>query len=237
MSAKRNGMAFESEVKTFAKQYRFSERESEIFRQLLLQTKTAADVAQRLQISPNTIRNHFQSIFHKTKTNSKTELLSMFINAIFFGFESDLEQAPSNLKNRVTVMFVTRSLSDFEWLQKAHAKSNASFNLIHVESLDSLVGETAVVELKTPDLIVIDEQEWKPGIELWKTLRATSRWSTTSALVMASHSTDEAVRSCYEQGINSVVRKPQSFRSAVDFVAGLDRYWADCMAITKVQAC
>lgn len=236
MSAKRNGMAFDSEVKTFAKQYRFSEREAEIFRQLLLQTKTAADVAQRLQISPNTIRNHFQSIFHKTKTNSKTELLSLFINAVFFGFESEQEQILVTQKNRVTVLLVTNSAADFDLLQRAHTKSNATFNLVHVTALDVLAGDVGVVELKVPDLIVIDETEWKQGTEKWRKMRGSSRWATTPALVMTSQHNDEAVRNCYELGINSVVRKPQSFKAAVELVGALDRYWTDHVVTTKTQA-
>lgn len=72
-----------SEVKKFSEQFKLTPREAEIFFLLTRRVTTFKEIAQNLGSSPNTVKNQFKSIFGKTKTNSKSELLCLFIGEIF----------------------------------------------------------------------------------------------------------------------------------------------------------
>jgi len=69
----------EQTIILFASKYRLSARETDVFRCLLQSSTTAEEIGVKLGVSRNTIRNHFQNIFGKTNTASKTELLAEFI--------------------------------------------------------------------------------------------------------------------------------------------------------------
>lgn len=69
----------EQEVRNFATQFRFSEREIQVFMSLIDKVTTAEAIGQRLGVSPNTISNHFKNILRKTGTTNKSSLLSMFL--------------------------------------------------------------------------------------------------------------------------------------------------------------
>jgi len=70
-------------IHTFAANYKFSSRELDVFRCLVQSVTSSEDIAKALGVSRNTVRNHFQSIFHKAKVSSKTELLARFISRAF----------------------------------------------------------------------------------------------------------------------------------------------------------
>jgi len=70
-------------VRVFAAKHSLSGREREVFNLLVGEITASEDIAVQLKVSRNTVRNHFQNIFQKTKTNSKTQLLACFINHAF----------------------------------------------------------------------------------------------------------------------------------------------------------
>jgi DNA-binding NarL/FixJ family response regulator len=57
----------------------FTERERQVFFELVLSGGTVHELAARLGITPNTVNNHLKGIFKATRTNSRMELLSLFI--------------------------------------------------------------------------------------------------------------------------------------------------------------
>lgn len=67
------------EVRNFSSQYRFSERETEVFMSLVDKFTTAEAIGLRLGVSPNTVSNHFKNILRKTGTPNKSALLSMYL--------------------------------------------------------------------------------------------------------------------------------------------------------------
>ena len=71
------------EIKKFAHQFKLTPRETEIFFLLASRVTTFKEIAQSLGSSPSTVKNQFKSIFLKTKTNTKSELLGVFIGQIF----------------------------------------------------------------------------------------------------------------------------------------------------------
>lgn len=69
-----------SELDTFAETHQLTPREQDVVYLLLCGTATVQLIAGALKLSPNTIHNHFKSIFRRTKTNSKAALLALFID-------------------------------------------------------------------------------------------------------------------------------------------------------------
>ena len=72
----------QKELIKFAYQFKLTPRETEIFFLLASRTTTFKEIAQSLGSSPSTVKNQFKSIFEKTQTNSKCEVLGLFIEQI-----------------------------------------------------------------------------------------------------------------------------------------------------------
>lgn len=67
-------------VNEFAEQHKLSPRETEVLRHLVEGLDTV-HLAERLGISPHTVRDHLKNIFHKTASKSRSELLSALSGA------------------------------------------------------------------------------------------------------------------------------------------------------------
>ena len=63
-------------VDAFATLHHLSRRESEVL-ELLMEGATTLAMAERLGISPHTVRDHLKNLYHKTATSSRSELLGM----------------------------------------------------------------------------------------------------------------------------------------------------------------
>lgn len=74
-----NGIPSLQEIRNFASQYRFSERETEVFLSLVDKQTTAEAIGVKLGVSPNTVSNHFKNILRKTGTPNKSALLSLYL--------------------------------------------------------------------------------------------------------------------------------------------------------------
>jgi DNA-binding NarL/FixJ family response regulator/Tfp pilus assembly protein PilZ len=64
----------------FADNNQLSARESDVLAALLARVTSNEDIAEMLELSPNTVSNHLKSIYSKTETLNKTELMSFFAN-------------------------------------------------------------------------------------------------------------------------------------------------------------
>ncbi|MCM2281978.1 MAG: helix-turn-helix transcriptional regulator [Bdellovibrionaceae bacterium] len=64
------------ELRRFGERWKLTPREHDVLNLIALGTTRIKDVAARLQLSPNTVNNHVNSIFAKTQTRSKSELLT-----------------------------------------------------------------------------------------------------------------------------------------------------------------
>jgi len=70
----------EQRVDEFAALHQLSPREGDVLR-LLVQGHDTAGLADRLGISPHTVRDHLKNVFRKTSTRSRSELLSALAGA------------------------------------------------------------------------------------------------------------------------------------------------------------
>jgi DNA-binding NarL/FixJ family response regulator len=77
-----------AEIKTFCEGYRLTPRESEIVTVMAEGAVRIRDIADHLRLSPNTVNNHVNSIFTKTKTRSKSQLLAALLSRIADELES-----------------------------------------------------------------------------------------------------------------------------------------------------
>lgn len=71
-----------AEIDEFARRYGLSPREKEVFALLTQKIVHFKEIAAHLKLSPSTVNNHFKSIFEKTGTNSKSELLANFLKQV-----------------------------------------------------------------------------------------------------------------------------------------------------------
>jgi DNA-binding NarL/FixJ family response regulator len=72
-------IAFKTESESFCSKYKLSKREFEVVLTLLSNVTNSDEIARKLSISTHTVNNHLKSIFEKTHTNSKTEILAAFL--------------------------------------------------------------------------------------------------------------------------------------------------------------
>lgn len=72
----------DEEIIQFTAAFGLSVREADVLRLLLSGVVTAGDMGSMLKISPHTVNNHLTSIFDKTGTASKTEIVSTFVRHV-----------------------------------------------------------------------------------------------------------------------------------------------------------
>lgn len=72
-------MALKNYVEQYARNFQLTERETEVFYQLVNRVVVPADIGKRLNISLHTVNNHLKKILEKTNSDSKTELLADFL--------------------------------------------------------------------------------------------------------------------------------------------------------------
>lgn len=73
---------FARELSAFAVEARLSRREGDIINALVQGVTRSEEIAQALGISTHTVNNHLKSIFDKTRTGSKTDVLAAFLQRV-----------------------------------------------------------------------------------------------------------------------------------------------------------
>jgi len=77
-----------------------------------------------------------------------------------------------------------------------------------------------------PDLILLDlRMPRKDGREALRQLKADPHWRRTPVVMLTTSTAEDDVRYAYEQGVNSYITKPVTFRTLVDSVRLLSQYW------------
>jgi FixJ family two-component response regulator/Tfp pilus assembly protein PilZ len=70
---------FREELDRFAERYRLTAREHDVLFLLVTGCSTVPAIAGKLGLSQNTVHNHFKNVFRRTRTNTKSGLLALFI--------------------------------------------------------------------------------------------------------------------------------------------------------------
>jgi DNA-binding CsgD family transcriptional regulator/ActR/RegA family two-component response regulator len=71
-----------AELREFASRWHLTPRETEILNLISRGVVRIKDIAEQLTLSPNTVNNHINSIFTKTQTRSKSQLLAIILDHI-----------------------------------------------------------------------------------------------------------------------------------------------------------
>lgn len=71
--------ALEMEIQSYCTLAQLTPRESDVLKAMAEGAVRIQEIAQLLKLSPNTVNNHVNSIFNKTKTRSKSEILSTLL--------------------------------------------------------------------------------------------------------------------------------------------------------------
>ena len=78
-SNKASHSVFAAEIDGYSSFFKLSRRETEVVVALIRNITNSEEIAKTLTISTHTVNNHLKSIFEKTKTSSKTEILATFL--------------------------------------------------------------------------------------------------------------------------------------------------------------
>lgn len=108
--------ALASEMKAFCIAHSLTPRESDILSSLVEGVVRIKDIAVRMGLSPNTVNNHVNSIFVKTKARSKSQLLSYLLTYV-----SEELQAARALRRKPKVAIVDADSREAEALAQTLA--------------------------------------------------------------------------------------------------------------------
>ena len=145
-----------AETTNFAQGFRLTPRESEIVVVLAEGVTRIKDIAQRLKLSPNTVNNHVNSIFMKTKARSKSQLLAMLLGRLSVELQSSrlFRQSP-----RVALLSSDSQLRTS--LAAVMKESNISVELFDsqrefIHALGKIQPHFVVADLSVADLQAIE---------------------------------------------------------------------------------
>jgi len=65
----------------------------------------------------------------------------------------------------------------------------------------------------------------KDGREALRQLKADPHWRRIPVVMLTTSTAEDDVRYAYDQGVNSYITKPVTFRTLVDSVRLLSQYW------------
>ncbi len=141
--------ALETEIRSFCSAHHLTPRECEILVSLVEGVVRIKDIATRMTLSPNTVNNHVNSIFVKTKSRSKSQLLSHLLTYV-----AEELQAARALKRKVRVAIVDADSKDSALLMTNLLKRGfeaASFET----SFPMIAWPMGLAEWK-PEFVVVD---------------------------------------------------------------------------------
>ncbi len=68
-----------AELDRFAARHKLTNREHDVLFLLVTGIGTVPDIAEQLELSQNTVHNHFKNMFRRTSTNTKSALIGLFV--------------------------------------------------------------------------------------------------------------------------------------------------------------
>jgi DNA-binding NarL/FixJ family response regulator len=147
--------ALESEIKSFCSAHHLTPRECEILGSLVEGVVRIKDIAIRMTLSPNTVNNHVNSIFVKTKARSKSQLLSHLLTYV-----AEELQAARALKRRVRVAVV--DADDKASASLVAELTKRGFDAATFETAFPMTAWPQGIEAYKPEFVVVDHVSMSP---------------------------------------------------------------------------
>lgn len=141
--------ALETEMKAFCVAHSLTPRESDILSSLVEGVVRIKDIAARMGLSPNTVNNHVNSIFVKTKARSKSQLLSYLLTYV-----SEELQAARALRRKPRVAIVDVDTREAETLSASLTPHG--FEVATFASKFPMQAWPEGLEAFQPEFIVVD---------------------------------------------------------------------------------
>ncbi len=138
--------ALSREVRAFCEKSSLTPRESEILTLLVEGVVRIKDVALKLKLSPNTVNNHVNSIFMKTRTRSKSQVLAELLSSV----AEELQNARALRRSPRILIFERDPAAGLALAKDLQARG---FKCLAIPALDRL--ESAIAELG-PDYVLLD---------------------------------------------------------------------------------
>ena len=188
---------FASEIEGFTAHSRLSKRESDIVLALIRNVTNSEEIAQALGISTHTVNNHLKSIFEKTSTKSKTEILSTF-----------LRYAADKLQNRSLFVRKPRVLIiDDEAMICEYVKNGLGERGIKTYSLSDPAQAIDAISKFNIDFVLCDlRMPTMDGMDVLKAVRKA--YPIWPYFMFITGYPDYSTEECMHQGAAGFIEKP-----------------------------
>ena len=223
-------------LKGFSGLHSLSKREIDILELLVKKVVSAEAIANKLGISRNTVRIHFQNIFNKMGASSKSEVLGKFIEYVI---EGSYLKTSSIEGRRMTIVMVDDDEPYKDLVRRALENlvedgidfmefANGEQVLKYVIDGISKEGESYL----RPDLILLDlNMPVVNGFQALEQLKGTDSCKDIPVVVFTTSDEAEDVKKIYQLGANSFVTKPTGFRPLVNVMNSILNYWCEIGAL------
>lgn len=188
---------FSTEIEGFTAQAKLSRRESDIVIALIRNITNSEEVASALGISTHTVNNHLKSIFEKTGTNSKTEILSSFLR---YSAESIKKRGLFIRKPRVLVIddeeliceYIVSGLRELGMRAYSISTPTRALEMISMYNIDFVVSDIRMPQMS--------------GMQVLKSVRDVYRcWPH---FVFITGFPDYTLEECMHNGASGFIEKP-----------------------------
>lgn len=188
---------FAGEIDGFTSASKLSRRESDIVISLIRNITNSEEIAKSLGISTHTVNNHLKSIFEKTSTKSKTEILSTFLR-----FAADRLQSRNLFVRTPKVLVVDDEEMICEFVATGlRDRGMKTYTLTDptktVELISKFNVDFVVCDIRMPEM---------NGMEVLKAVRAAYR-SWPFFLFITGYP-DYSLEECMHHGATGFVEKP-----------------------------
>lgn len=188
---------FSGEIEGFTVKSKLSRRETDIVHALVKNITNSEDIAKALGISTHTVNNHLKSIFEKTQTKSKTEILSSFLR-----YAADKLQNRSLFVRKPRVLVIDDEQMICEFIATGlHDRGMRTYTLTDptrtVELISKFNIDFVVCDLRMPQM---------SGMEVLNKVRET--YPCWPYFVFITGFPDYSIEECMHAGAVGFVEKP-----------------------------
>lgn len=219
---------FAVEIEGFTGHSKLSRRETDIVVALIRNITNSEEIAHALGISTHTVNNHLKSIFEKTSTNSKTEILSSFLR---YSAESIQTRGLFIRKPRVLVI-------DDEELICEYIVSGLRELGIRAYSTSDPSKAVEMISMYNIDFVVCDiRMPQMSGMQVLKSVREIYRcWPH---FVFITGFPDYTLEECMHQGASGFIEKPldldKLFRTIMEHLVEMPEEKMKLLQITDIE--
>ena len=183
----------------FVENNKLSVRESDVLAALLARITSNDDMGEALKLSPNTVSNHLKSIYSKTATLNKTELMCFFAECCLNHLD-----VVKRFSKVPCVLFVDDEPDILEIFQTGLSKHG-----LHVDIANSAESALEIFKRNHHDIIISDvRMPKKSGMDLLRNIKVDI--GANPLFIFITGYPDFTLEDCMAEGAADFVSKPCS---------------------------